>query len=108
MSSDPRITTLNDRFRRSFVSGRVLMTSGVASLPEERQLQAIREMQQFESFNEDNDPRGEHDFGNFEILGQRFFWKIDYYNRQLTAGSEDPANPNRTTRVLTLMLAEEY
>lgn len=108
MSSDPRIATLNDRFRRSFVGGRVMMTIGVSSLPEVQQLQAIKAMQTFSEFDDDNDPHGEHDFGKLEIEGRRFFWKIDYYNRQLTAGSEDPADPNRTTRVLTLMLAEEY
>ena len=34
-------------------------------------------------------------------------FKIDYYNKQMDAGSEDPADPERITRVLTLMLAME-
>jgi hypothetical protein len=50
----------------------------------------------------------EHDFGSFELAGETFFWKIDYYNNDLVAGSEDPADPSKTTRVLTIMLAEEY
>ena len=36
------------------------------------------------------------------------FWKIDAYDRALQSGSEDPANPAVTRRVLTIMLASEY
>jgi hypothetical protein len=50
---------------------------------------------------------GEHDFGSFELCGRRFFWKIDY-ERAMKYGSEDPSDPAQTTRVLTVMLADEY
>ena len=42
------------------------------------------------------------------IEGARFFWKIDYYDRELKYGSENPADPEQTARVLTIMRAEEY
>ena len=65
-------------------------------------------VQAFNDFDQDNDPYGEHDFGRIEIEGQVFFWKIDYYDQSMQSASEDPSDPHKTMRVLTLMLAEEY
>ena len=62
----------------------------------------------FKAFSAGNDPHGEHDFGNFEVEGENYFFKIDYYSPDLEGGSEDPADPKKTTRVLTIMRAEEY
>jgi hypothetical protein len=62
----------------------------------------------FNSFDEDNDPYGEHAFGALEIEGERLFFKIDYYDQSLSAHSPDPADESVTKRVLTIMLAEEY
>ncbi|TGY88222.1 DUF3768 domain-containing protein [Marinicauda algicola] len=84
------------------------MTGGVEALGLAFINQAIVKMRQFDRFTEDNDPHGEHDFGSFELEGERLFWKIDYYDTTLEKASPDPANPSLTTRVLTLMLASEY
>ena len=62
----------------------------------------------FADFTQYNDAYGEHDFGFFELVGRTFYWKIDYYDEKCEFGSEDPADPKKTTRVLTLMLAAEY
>jgi hypothetical protein len=56
----------------------------------------------------DSDTRGEHDFGNFELTGQTFFWKTVYYDVAVEFGSEDPADPAKTTRALTIILGTEY
>jgi Protein of unknown function (DUF3768) len=102
------IRALNDALRQTLQGGRVHMTAGVSALPADTLAGAIAMMRSFNAFTPDNDPHGEHDFGNFEIAGQKFFWKVDYYDECMEFGSEDPGDPSRTTRVLTLMLASEY
>jgi hypothetical protein len=103
-----RIRDLNDWFRRNFLGGKVVMTRGVSNLEPERIAVLLDRVRHFDVFTPDNDPRGEHDFGAFDEGGDRFFWKIDYYDRQMKFGSSDPADPAVTARVLTLMLANEY
>jgi Protein of unknown function (DUF3768) len=100
-----RIAELNDLCRKAMgVAGRLFQTDGIDALPLAAQ-SAIREkVELFDDFTEDNDPHGEHDFGAFEHEGQRIFWKIDYMEH----GSENPADPKQTVRVLTIMLASEY
>ncbi|MBR0960900.1 DUF3768 domain-containing protein [Bradyrhizobium japonicum] len=102
------IRELNDAFRRTFSGGRVTMTAGVAELPDMVRAAALCEVATFDRFTENNDPHGEHDFGGFELVNRTFFWKIDYYDERCDLGSEDPTDPAKTTRVLTLMLASEY
>ena len=108
MEKAARIRELNDGFRRSFSGGKVTMTANVDALPNMVKCAALNEVATFNAFNENNDPHGEHDFGSFELCSRKFFWKIDYYDTELTRGSEDPSDPGKTTRVLTLMLAEDY
>ena len=105
-----RIRELNDTFRKTLdpTLGRVMLTAGVNALPSDVSAMAIRKVATFDAFDADNDPHGEHDFGSFDLAGDKFFWKIDYYDRNLEFGSDDPADPAKTTRVLTLMLAAEY
>ena len=55
-----------------------------------------------------NDPYGEHDFGKIVHGHDTVFWKMSYYDRAMEFGSPDPADPAFTTRVMTVMLVEEY
>ncbi len=84
------------------------MTAGVSGLGLPFATAALASVKKFDAFTPDNDPYGEHDFGSFEIGDERLFWKIDYYDLSLEFGSNDPADPAQTKRVLTIMLAEEY
>jgi Protein of unknown function (DUF3768) len=103
-----KIALLNDAFRKTFSGGKVMMTVGVDELPDMVKATALQKVADFGEFSDDNDPYSEHDFGSFELVSRKFFWKIDYYDKQCEFGSDDPADPEKTTRVLTIMLAEEY
>ena len=108
VSSAARIAALNDSLRRHHTGGRLFLTSGVARMGDEAIPGVLTTVAAFTAFSDDNDPYGEHDFGAFEHDGARLFWKIDYYDKDLRFGSPDPADPAVTTRVLTVMLADEY
>ena len=105
-----RIRDLNDAFRKTVdpTLGKMMLTVGVSALPSDVRAMAIRKVVTYDAWSGDNDPHGEHDFGSFDLAGHKFFFKLDYYDSSLEFGSDDPADPAKTTRVLTLMLAEEY
>jgi len=106
--SSTKIRELNDSLRRTFVGGRVMLTAGVNALDAGTKARVLRAIQTFDAFNEDNDPHGEHDFVSVEIDGVTYFAKVDYYAPGLEQGSEDPSDPTKTIRVMTIMLAAEY
>src|ERR1700730_4110303 len=74
-----KIAFLNDGLRRTFARGKVVMTAGVAALPESTLTQVLERVRYFDEFTKENDPHGEHDFGSFELAGVSYFFKIDYY-----------------------------
>ncbi len=84
------------------------MTAGVNALPIDTKARVVLVIQSFSNFAKDNDPHGEHDFGSIDIEGETYFFKVDYYTLDMNGGSEDPADPSVTTRVLTIMRADEY
>jgi len=114
------IAAQNDRFRQNFsmpyfgargVPGQFVCTRGIAALSSEAQIEVWTAVANANIFEEENDPYGEHDFGAVSVaaVGEPIFWKIDYYaDQSCTFGSEDPADPMRCYRVLTIMLASEY
>jgi hypothetical protein len=104
-----RIAALNDLARTAMgIASRVVQTPGISALPMATQSRIRERVETFDTFDPRNDPHRERDFGNFDIDGHEVFWKIDYYDRDCRYGSEDPTDPQQTTRVLTIMLAREY
>lgn len=106
-----RIAELNDRCRLGLdPAARVVITatclatfapegSAAGELAAESELlAAIRAY----GFRPDECP--ERSRGEFTIRGQAVRFMIDYYDPALDWGSEDPADPRVTTRVMTIML----
>lgn len=103
-----RIRELNDRFRRERKGGYFCLTNGVRALGYELYEELLRAIAAFDEFTPDSDPYREHDFGALTFEGDRYFWKIDYYDSSRRYGSPDPADESATTRILTVMKASEY
>ena len=103
----------NDRFRAGdeAIPGQILVTQGLAAHMAEAGgdvLTLHQTVAAYDQFGPENDPHGEHDFGSFDFLGERCFWKLDLYNPTLDGGTDDPTDLEKTFRVLTIMLAQEY
>jgi uncharacterized protein DUF3768 len=93
-----RLIELNDQLRTTFKGGRVQMTRDVYDLDDRLRGRALFAMSRYRNFDADN----EHDWGVFIFAGYAFEWRIEYRNSDDTGISADPADPQRTFRVLTL------
>lgn len=102
------IRTLNDNLRCRLEGGRVMMTQGVNALADETLHRVLKAVQTFDDFSEDNDPYGTHEFGMIEVDKERVMFKIDAYDENFEYGSPNPADPEVTRRVMTILLASEY
>lgn len=100
------IKTLNDNFRKTFIGGRVMLTSGIRAKTQDEIAEILEKVRSFDNFTTSNDPYGEHDFGSFDYKGQKIFFKIDYYDLNYEYMSENPADPTITNRVLTIMASD--
>ena len=68
----------------------------------------LRAVRLFDDFTEDNDSYGEHDCAIVSCEDYRALFKIDCDNPTLQHHSEDPADPNKKVRVMTVMFPEKY
>ena len=107
-TSRERIRALNDELRRSHSGGLIVLTAGIQGLGADLVREIDDAVAVFTEFDNDNDPYGEHDFGSVTVCEHVVFFKIDYFDLDLLNHSPDPADPELTRRVMTLMLAEEY
>ena len=100
-----QIRAPNDEVRQDLHGGMAVITPGVAALGQEAVERIIKTIAVYDDFCHANDPHEEHDFGAFEADGRMVFFKIDLYEEQdVKSANGEPV----VTRVLTIMLAEEY
>jgi hypothetical protein len=103
-----RIRVLNDELRHNLPAGHAIITAGIAALGAEAVARIVQTIAIYDDFCHADDPQVEHDFGVFDADDHRIFFKIDYYDKSLSGHSPDPSDASVTTRVITIMLAEEY
>ncbi|EXS70597.1 DUF3768 domain-containing protein [Sphingobium sp. Ant17] len=119
------IRRLNDAARAiPGVTSVTNVTMGFQALCDADRSAALVLIARFSKFDDNNAPYGEHDFGavfrlasgdwtqdrpdDDKVIAVTVFWKIDYYEPNLAFGSEAPWDEDRTKRVLTIMLSNEY
>lgn len=103
-----QIARLNDQLRKTGIGGTVMITQGVQRITGFDGAVLATALANYSDFDPDNDPHGERDFGMMTLWGHDLLWKLDYYDKELTFGSDDPANPDITHRVLTVLLSSEW
>lgn len=114
-----KIAELNDELRTTF-KGIVHMTGGIFKRPDRDVI--LDAVKKFDDWTSHSDVYRERDFAAFVIPSEANIQlhpedvpkdeicivKIDYYDRDMEYGSEDPSDPEVTVRVMTIMLASEY
>lgn len=109
-----RIATLNDRVRQGLdPTARIVITTAcLATLAGEggkvaeilAQAEIMKKIRRYVFKPEDGFDRAS---GDLIISGHAVRFKIDCYDLALEWGSEDPADPLVTTRVMTIMLPSD-
>lgn len=110
-----RIRVLNDAVRTAqdpvaamMMNGSLVITRAVPDKGAGFVSACVSAVRRFDAFTDDNDPHGEHDMAFIDVAGERVFWKIDYYDRDLQFLSSDPCDAGLTRRMLTIGLASDY
>ena len=103
-----RIRQLNDNLRCLSRGGKIFVTRGVTTLSMGILPEVMKAIAAFNDFTPANDPFGEHDYAAVLVGTHKVYWKIDYYDRSMQYGSPNAADPEVTTRVMTVFLASEY
>jgi Protein of unknown function (DUF3768) len=103
MDRRDKIIALNDHLRTTFKGGRVQMTPGVYELDDRLRGRALSVLTRYNKFH----PESEHDWGTFIFAGYSFEWRIEYRGVNGTGISADPADAEKTLRVLTLYAIDD-
>jgi len=104
------ITEPSDRLHAPIHQGVrvVVFTHAVASMPLAEQLSVRETVKTLNAFDQKRDPCDEHDFGEFEVGGEWYCWKIGLDDPTLELASEDAPEPDHRAHVMTVLFADEY
>lgn len=102
------IARLNDQLRKTGAGGTVMVTQNVRNITGFDPAALAATLATYQDFDPHGDPHGERDFGTMTLWGYDLIWKVDYYDKGVNYGSDDPANPEITHRVLNVLLATDW
>lgn len=107
MTKTERIAELNDQARASMDN--LTLSAGVEALPAGEQWRIREKVRAFRDFTEGEDPYGERQGGSFEHGELRIAWRVAYYGdgMRLPGRYNDPSDPAKSARALTIRLASE-
>ena len=119
--SDPALTTrvmtirtaaetiahLNDELRINGIGGNFFISKTLALMDQKDRAAIIQAVREFDSFDKNNDPLNERDFGSLTLAGKDIFWRIDCYDKDFKGPSPNPCDASVTGRLFTIMLASE-
>lgn len=108
LQNTEKIAALNDMLRQSQLTGQIVLSEGVQALKPDQRERILNGVKTYNAFAPQNDAQKERDFGAFSCEEYDIFWVIDCYDENSYFLSEDPADLNRTNRVLRVMLVDEY
>jgi hypothetical protein len=105
-----KVRELNDELRTKggARNGKIIFTGALGQDSVEKRLIVYRAARAFNTFTEQNDPHGEHDFGRFNVGDEEFMFKFDYFALDEMFGSEHPEDPNATIRIMSIFYASDY
>ena len=103
-----KIRELNDDLRIRRLGGSIMVTAGIAGLGGSAVTRVIAAITAFDAFTPENDPNGEHDCAVMTVDCIKVIWKIDYYDLKRQFYSPNASDRNVTSRVMTVMRADEY
>lgn len=108
LNNADRTREFNDAFRRDPRQGGVVLSRELRDIQPHTLTAVLRAVRTFDGFTNEDDPYDEHDFAAVVVNGERYIWKIDYYDLDMRRLSPDPSDPAFTQRVITIMRAREY
>lgn len=101
------LTKNNDLFRTTMITSprhKIMLTEMVSK--NDLREQILTAVRAFSAFTPDNDPYGEHDFGQVIVNNENYFFKIDYYDLNFEYGAD--TRKDDFARLLTIMHSSEY
>ena len=103
-----RIRALNDAFRRTFVGGAVVITAGVEALPADQRRSILAKVRAFDAFTRTTTPTASTTSASSSTATSAASGRSTTTTERWRCCRPIPPTPSVTTRVLTVMLADEY